>query len=490
MEKKPKMKANNATREAGALLDPPIVKVLADIEGGEPNLVHRDDLSPNLRVEIPMWPNSNPSDSYPEHLTLYRDNALVETKTWTAPVPDDERFFLVPPIDGRQVLRYHVLGFNGEGSDSESLTITIDLVAPVLGGEEGLLDFDDEVDRDGVTARYLELHDDLLLATAPTYNRPEPGDKITWCWDRQPFANEYVDETVLTLADMNQPLVIGFTGDMIRDRGDGQRYAHYQIEDRAGNKSTRSRPVTLPVAAAPVPRVLPWPDVELAAGTGEEIVLDPWEARNGVVVIVPQAAVIHPGEGVTVQWAEPGSTGAHRTTQETGARRYAIPADKIAAHIGKTIPVYYEVTAGQANLPSDRRRLRMGQMAANRFPNAQCNGLSGGNLRLSTVEDSGARLTVVRWVLMTTDHRVTIKVTGISGQNVPMEHTALREHRVTTAELTSGIGGQGTVLVPKSFLSQLKRNQQFQVTVTVSFDNGATWPPVPNFPSLYLILVD
>ncbi|MEE6443338.1 MULTISPECIES: hypothetical protein [Pseudomonas] len=69
--------------------------------------------------------------------------------------------------------------------------MTIDEVAPVLGDNQGSLVFDEEVLRDGVTARYLE--NNVLQALVPRYQTPAVADTLIVYWDREPFANEEVD---------------------------------------------------------------------------------------------------------------------------------------------------------------------------------------------------------------------------------------------------------------------------------------------------------
>lgn len=479
------------------LLPPPIVDaVLNDIDGGETNLLPRSVLGAPLRVEIEMWQNSSPSPSDPETLILYWGGDEVESKTWTSDVLPQDLIFLVPVTflqEGQFEIGYDVTLHTGQPTSAEPLTVTIDKTPPVLGSPSALI-FPGEVVSDGVTADYLDNNGDQVLAGVPPYVEAKPGDVIEWYWDETLAENYLAGTKTLLLADVGKPILVPFGGDMIRARGDGQYHAHYRVTDRAGNISLASDTVTLPVDASPIPRHLPWPEVEDASGSGDTITLDPLRTTfDGATVIIPDTADIRPNESASVQWAQPGVTGAYTATAPTSpdGREYKVPKEYIAAHMGKTIPVHYNVTKTDGGvLQSQQRNLRMLTISQDRFPIIQCEERSGGTLPLSQVPEEGARLTLVRWVLMSTDQLITIRAGGLDLQGSPVEHTVLEAHRVTEQELADGIGQNGDVRIPKPFLNQLKRDFPFRIEVFVSFDLGDTWPPIPNFPRPELILTD
>ena len=79
--------------------------------------------------------------------------AVGEPKRWEDKIPEDDLFVEAPVavlLHGTQEVTYEVYGFNGVVTHSSPLTLTIDTVPPVLGGDEGLLLFDEEVGREGV----------------------------------------------------------------------------------------------------------------------------------------------------------------------------------------------------------------------------------------------------------------------------------------------------------------------------------------------------
>ena len=302
------------------LHEPPYVKqVLPDIEGGETNLLPASAAQADLEVWFPMFPIPNPGTSE-EKLTLYWDGSPAAERTWNAPVAPDTLFVVVAQNllrQGENEIYYHFVSYNGTGINSAPYTITIDTMAPVLNTSERLI-FPAEIVTNGVTAQYLQDHGDKVEAVIPNYAPIKPGDVLTWYWDRAPGSREEAGSYTLTRLDMGKPLTATFDGAMIVRRGDGDRYAYYQIRDRAGNPSHHASPVILDVSVAPISRDYEWPDIDRAAGSGEHVTLVSEVADSGATVIVPEFP-LNPGEVIWVQWAELGQFGAYRTATPTPA---------------------------------------------------------------------------------------------------------------------------------------------------------------------------
>lgn len=469
---------------------------LDNVQGGENNLLHRsawsDPLNP-LRVEFAPWENSQPTVRDPERIIVFLGSVKIAEKEWQAPISLDDHFVTVSAdqlMMGEHSLTYTVIVWSGTAQDSLPLTVTIDKEAPLLNPSSALIFPPEVLPPNKLTAPYLE-DEDLLRADIPGYTTARPWDRITWFWGTSP--GDLNSGGVIELNDKNydQPLILTISGDLIRTRGDGWRYASYQIQDRAGNASQYAVSVELDVAATPVPRNLPWPGVEKAVGVGEEQILDPAQAEAGAVVVVPSEAVIYPGEQVRVQWGVPGSIGEHEAGEPItpGSSRYHISMRSIAAHLGKTLPVSYKVTdkAG-VDWPSDIRKLRIPTMTSG-YPTIQCDGLTGGNLSYDRVDPLGTKLTLIRWKLMTSDQWIMVNVSGV-GATGSATFTAVQKRQVTDQEVIGGIGFINLVRVPKTFLNTLRRNEKFRVNVYISFDGGTTWPALvaPNFPFLDLTL--
>ncbi|WP_434574617.1 hypothetical protein J3P88_07990 [Pseudomonas sp. Z3-6] len=478
---------------------------LADVPGGEPNLLHRSawsDPDNPLKVMLKPWYDDDPPGGpWKEQIDVFLDDDesdIIGSREWDLPMDPDDYYVPISADrlpSGRHTLSFIMTNFVGTPDRSYPFTVTVDKSPPILATDSKLIFPAAVLPPNKLTAHYLEQNNDEVKANLPRYTDPRPWDRITWYWGSTPGTQDEGDVIELDDQNFSDPVVVTISADLIQDRGDGWRYVWYQVEDRAGNVSLRSEPVELDVAATPIPRDLPWPSIEGAVGTGELQTLDPWVPVNGVVIVqVPDTAVIYPGEKVWVQWGEPGTLGATRVEQpiSSGSRRFRVEMQYLAAHIGRVLPVSYGVIdAMDQEHPSDRRRLQVRTLPSNRLEAVQCEGLSGGNLSYNSVAPEGARLTLKKWPLITTDHWVMITMTGvISGQDSVFP--AVNERAVTEQETFAGIGFGTEVRVSKAFLNTLQRNAPLTGKAYVSFDGGETWPPLasPNFPLLQLTLVE
>jgi len=482
------------------LAPPDIIGVLDPVPGGEENLLRKDAWLVPLRVEFELWSDSAPEPDKADILQLFWKGEKVDEKILPGPVQAADLWLNVPPLkleEGVHALHYEVIPWNTPTPrECVPVNVTVDKTPPILAADNKLVFPSEVLPPNKLTAHYLELNGDEVKAGLPGYTTPRPWDRITWYWGRTPGTLDQGGDIELDDQNYADPIVVTIPGDLIQDRDDGWRYVWYQVEDRAGNPSLRSEPVELDVDATPIPRDLPWPSVENALGEGQQQSLDPLLPTNGIVIVqVPQNAVIYPGEKVWVQWGERGTLGATRVERpiSSGSRRYQVDMPYLAAHIGRVLPVSYGVIdAKEQEHPSVQRRLQVHTIPSQRLEAVQCEGLSGGNLSYNSVPTEGARLTLKKWPLMTTDHWVLITMTGVnsSGQDVSFE--ALRRRAVTEQETFAGIGFGTDVRVLKTFLNTLRRNAPLTGKVYVSFDGGQTWPPLaaPNFPLLQLTLVD
>ncbi|WP_256580730.1 hypothetical protein [Pseudomonas sp. QTF5] len=482
---------------------PRVIGALPPMPGGEENLLPKDAWLEPLRVEFNLWPDYAQAPEVFDTLELIWDNDEsnpVATKQYQGPIDPDNPpdLWLHVPIanlqEGVHQLRYRVLPWNGSPPrDSVPVNVTIDKTPPILATASELSIPDDIRPPNKLTARYLELNDDEVKAGLPSYTSPRPWDRITWYWGPTPGTQEEGGEIELDDSDYSEPVIITIPGDLIRERDDGWRYVWYKVRDRAGNVSHRSEPVELDVAATPIPRDLPWPSVEKASGEGARQTLDPLQVTTGAVVVIPEGAA-YPSEEVWLQWGEPDSLGACRVDSpiDPGQRRYLVPKESVAPFIDKEVPVYYVVVDHNSEqLPSQRLTLKIIKLSG--LPTVQCDGLTGGDLSYRNVEATGAKMTLIPWPLMSTDHWIRITMTGLnSGSGVPISYPVINGRAVTAREVLVGIGGDQVIRVPKTFLNTLRRNAPLTGRVYVSFDGGKTWPPdsSPDFPLLTLTLVD
>jgi hypothetical protein len=498
------MVISNRTKRA---LDPTFPKpeingMLDDKPGGEPGLLPVTLTGADLKVWFTIPPYSDPTKGREKYELFVDDETdAIATRYWDTPIDDSERYLELPTTwmrsnDGQHRLFYMTTIYNNSQDLSFDLDITLDNTEPVLSIDNKAIFPSEILPPNKLTDYYLQQNGDQLRVEIPAYVAPRPWDRITWYWQERP-GNPAIGG-VIELNDTNydDPVVLMVPGSLIRAKGDGWRYVRYEVHDRAGNPSRPSEFVEVDVDATPIPRDLPWPSIEKAIGNTEVQTINPLSVVSGAVVVIPNTAVIYPNEEVWVHWGEEGSVGEYPPTHPLppGSRRYAIPMPSIAAYIGKTIPVSYYVTDGAGSkFPSVSRQLKVQTVPSSTFPLLECDGLSGGNLSLKNVPDTGARLQLDTWVLMTTDQWIMITMTGISnatGQESVYE--VIPKRQLTALEVTQGIGVGGDVKMPKDFLVPLRRNERLTGRVYLSFDGGENWPPlvVPTFRMLEMTLVD
>ncbi|WP_245586766.1 hypothetical protein [Pseudomonas cremoricolorata] len=460
---------------------------LPDIPGGSVNLLPVTALSQPLRLNVLPWLNSRPTPDTPERLTLYWNDQPVGEKSWDDTIRPADLYIDVPVsylVDGQATVTYEVQIYNGVVTPSQPLLLTVDRIAPTLGGDEGQLQFDTHE----VTERYLEQHDDILLGAVPAYAQASAGDTLIYYWDARPFANQKAGERELTIRDIGKPLFIAFEGELIREREDGERYVHYQIRDRAGNLSPRSRPAVLSVAALPAPRILPGLDVAQAAGAGDRLTLNLDDFSPPLLVQVPACVVIYPEETLTVEWGMPGSADYYctRTEHPNGERQYEIPLDKVLAQSKRTIRLDYTLVEDGRTSVSTPIELTVKALSRG-LPQPNLTGASATGFSLATAP-ANVPITLGTWPFIQVGQRVSISVTGVlaNGAEAPPYHV-LVAHAVTELQAEQGIGLGNEATVSKAFLAGLKRLERFTTVAQVSFDDGATWV---RFPVLNLTLRD
>ncbi|RAS21134.1 MULTISPECIES: hypothetical protein [unclassified Pseudomonas] len=472
------------------VLEPPLAPaMLDDITDGAPGLLPVAALSQPLRIEVPQWPISSPGPDMPETLSLYWGGELVDAKTWYAAINPDELFIDVPTDsllkEGEFQVTYRVLGYNGVEIGSKPLTLTIDRTAPVLGGDRGRLEFPD-LGSQPVTDKFLKDNGEVLRGQVPVYQTFMPGDTIVYYWDDEPLDNTQVGEVTLTSQDAGNPVIIEYDGKMIRERGDGGRYAQYLVRDRAGNSSPVSVPKAVTVDAKPIPRVLPRPEVPLATGSQEQVTLKLVDVDEPVEIRIPGTAVIHPGEPFTVEWA-PGLFGEQLLQGVEGVSSYRVAERHVVALSGKTVPLRYTVDGSDGPWWSDVRRVVIEPLPRSSMPIPQLSGTTGTTFSLKQQTRDPA-ITLAPWKLISQDQWVRIEIRGVSAEGAS-DLQVMRNHAVTEGELTSGIGATGDATVPLAFLSSLLLGQNFTIEVMVSFDAGRTWPALPNFEPLEITLL-
>ncbi|MDU8502854.1 hypothetical protein RYB01_27215 [Pseudomonas syringae] len=467
---------------------PPVIAYLLpdDPQWDEKGLLPADDAFDPLPVQIPAWKYEN-IELLSVSLSVYWDiTELVYEKTWPGAdypsLPIEDLLFDLPAgylEPGTHSIHYEVTEFTGNIVPSEPLTVSIDLAAPILGDVQGQLKFDTSQ----ITGDYLENNGDRVDGVIGSYRGGKPGDVVTWYWSKDPFDvgdDNIVSNRILYREDLGGSVVLSFPGSEIRARGDGERYAFYRLNDRAGNSSAFSLAVRLQVQVQQLPRYLPSPSVaEASNSSSSSSTLDPSQASRGVTVVIPADAQFRPDDVLSVQWATPGTEGAYLSTDaDASGLRFSIPPAFISQHMGKHIPVYYQV-AGSDPATSELHDLTVQFLSTSQWPTVQCTRPVGvvAQLSLSRI-DSYATFSLARWAFMAPGQRVTITLLGVGHTQVILDGYVVQAGDVSASKVT--------VDVPKNTFLAFTINQALVVQVKVSFASGAT---PANFPSLNLTLV-
>ncbi|AHG43537.1 hypothetical protein N018_09695 [Pseudomonas syringae CC1557] len=465
--------------QGALLLDPKVSYALDDIPGGEINLLPKSALQFDLEVTFPLWGGSNPVPGSTETVVLMWDDSEVDQRVLSTPIDVKELFAHVPVsklTEGSHKLLYKVIFPNGnENTSTPSFTVTIDKSPPMLAGSKDPLAFPSDLIGNRVTARYLEAHGNKVPATVPTYDQPKPGDTLFLYWETSPTGSSLAGEKTLTEADMS--LDVEFDGDMIVDSGDGVRYASYEVQDRAENISVLSRTVSLTVDAQPVPLVSPSVERSVPAGGGTGT-LDPLSVTSGAFVVVPKEIDLQPTEVLTVYWTGFVLSASHETSTPVikGEYRYAIPASAIPGNIGtdRPVQVYYTVTRAQGKVETSAIYLLTIQpIADTRFPKLVCKQTTGINpvrLKLSSVP-SGADFSITPWVYIKAGQLMKMWAEGVDKNGGDLYFDVFAKRPLTPGEEGSGV----SAVLARSFLEQLKVNEQFWVDIEVSFDEGKSY---------------
>lgn len=470
-------------------LSPPnVIDVLPAVPGGEENLLPKDAWLRPLCVEFGWWDDPSPLPGFSDIVQLIWDGDEanpVDEKPYEGsdpPTLPPDLWLQVPVIkldEGIHSLRYRLIPWHDPTPrDSVTVNVTIDKTAPVLATASEL-GFPTEVlpPSNKLTARYLEQNNDQLKAALPAYTAPRPWDRITWYWGKSPASLEQGGVIELDDKNYSDPVVIIIAGELIRDRGNGWRYAWYQVHDRAGNESLRSEPVELDVDATPIPRTLPPSKITQATGGVSSGVLSPSNAINGVTVTIPPEAVIYDDEKVFVQWAEQGSEGGYRTDTPitAGGREYKIPSDKIHYHVNRSLPVSYEVFEPGVVDPHTSRPYTLTVEGLSGMPTIQCDKVSGDKLSLTNIPARGfANFTLASWTFMSTAQYLTITVEGLDTNSQKLVIPVLTQSPVPEVAQVISVGR-----ISKADLQRFRLNVGFEVRVEVSFDNKQTWQSFP-----------
>lgn len=288
---------------------PTVPDALAPLPGDDAWLVPVEFQGQPLRVEIAEawggYEEENGSTFWVDVQLMLNENQVVGTLRLEPPFDADADFplsFTVPEeqfnIPRYVSLHYQLHTDSGNSVDSDPIRIEIDHRAPNTNNPGEALIFPDEVIRDGVTEEWLARNGDQLEVEVPRWSDLEVGDTVYFYWGT-PFDTEPVGSLVITEshAAPGTPIAFAYSGDTLREKGNGELNGYYVLSDRAGNRNPPSRIVPIDVIDLPaVPDEFPAPVVPLAT---VDKLIDLGDARTGVVVEI--GPIIDAAGGDTLQ---------------------------------------------------------------------------------------------------------------------------------------------------------------------------------------------
>ncbi|MCF5806348.1 hypothetical protein [Pseudomonas tremae] len=201
--------------------------------------------------------------------------------------------------------------------------------------------------------------------------------------------------------------------------------------------------------------------------------------RAGARVRIPPSEELMDGDTVEVQWQGFGTSGQYVTSvsEPEDERLFLIPASAVPANMGKHVNVLYRINRpGKTLITSEVFILLITPLPTHNYTTVQCSCTDIGRLLLNCVPESGAVVTLRKWVFMAPGQRVTIEA------NSGTSEWPLSDFPITQTHIDQG---QITATLSKSFLTQLGVGARLILNVSVSFDDGNSFT---RFPAVSLVL--
>lgn len=227
---------------------------------------------------------------------------------------DDRWYPTDEPIDFPQTLRVprglltegvyevaiRVSLYGSNPNEGPRKTLTIDTTEPDFGRKPQAVVFPTELG--GVITETFLAQEGEVNVDVPWYDNVMATDRAAYFWTSAavpPDSEKPIREQEFSADDIAaRRLRITVYADEIRAWGSGQRYLYYYLRDRAGNEGPRSYLSAIEVDLSPAPGALLPPRVPLSARG----LVDRQQAREGVVVEVPEYDFADPGHHLAVFW--------------------------------------------------------------------------------------------------------------------------------------------------------------------------------------------
>lgn len=470
-------------------------EIQGTLPGLPEGLIPASALNSPLSIEVPVWadlPQAGGVDKLSfEWRRQSTSNTFNTLQAYDVEGPLAEADFpLSFDIDAGKLdfeegpfeVRYHIVSFNGgTQSYSEIVPLVIDRTPPYRHAKPSTL----LLPTTQITIPFFEAHDDKFVCVIPEYADYQDGDEVVYFW-RTSSGSQPIDRIPVPA---NREIV--YTRAQVEAAQNGERYAEYQLIDKAGNSSPLSESVPIEVDMAP--RSLGFVKVKGASGSSQYGKLNIDFVGNGpgdgIAVNLPADADIYEGEKVRLQWADPLAFNAITLSNADpdDSLLFNVPRKNIAAHMESSladgvsyIPVYYEVLDGvslEVVATSAIYGLAISDILAVNYPTLQCSHVEGNVLSLSKVPASGSEVSIGVWPFMADDQYVKFKLVGLGldGKNLEVPFF---EHKVTAGEV---MDRRVSAALAKADLRKFQVGVNFYFEGSVSFNNKGYWY---NFKSL------
>ncbi|BBP75190.1 hypothetical protein PHLH7_12940 [Pseudomonas sp. Ost2] len=267
-------RAPKSTNEPIIIDAPDIHNALPNLDGGQPNLIHREELlEKGVSISLPGWLNSapepepdDPPEKFTDYVTIFLNNVKFDNLDLLGPVAPKFPIPLTYSEDrfgnnGTNIFRYEVVRYDEVLNVSEELVFTIDRVNPTGGSPADPVELPAWVIEGTITPELLADNDDEVVLTIPPWADRKPYDIVKVYWnffDTVPIATRELTSATGTVE-------IAIPAADILAAGEGSKLVTYTLEDRAGNISQKTTHVTeVLVLLHPRPDNLRAPVVPLA----------------------------------------------------------------------------------------------------------------------------------------------------------------------------------------------------------------------------------
>ncbi|RMV69148.1 hypothetical protein ALP05_03231 [Pseudomonas caricapapayae] len=207
--------------------------------------------------------------------------------------------------------------------------------------------------------------------------------------------------------------------------------------------------------------------------------IDALSLRAGARVMIPASVELIDGDTVEVHWQGFGTSGHYiaNVSDPNDERLFLIPASAVPANMDKRVNVLYRINRSAKTLiTSEVFSLRIRPLPTHSYPTVQCSCTDIGKLLLNCVPESGAVVTLGKWIFMAPGQRLTIEASSWTSERL------LSDFPITQTHIDQG---KVTATLSKSFLTQLGDGAPLTLNVSVSFDEGNS---LTTFPALPLLL--